>query len=178
MDRHRLKLLSAPRRETQSCPRGRQLWPSTTHCVCSETGLCSRVRGACWGCPEGESMPLSLCSLHTTLQKGFRSWRLPGWGPFGVESTARLPSELGFMISHRGQVAAKSLLRWVKSSKPFSIPHPRAVAPQVCSQDKEGTPQERSPHLCSRSPSCGLSFIFPILFLLLLPLSCLFYAGN
>lgn len=111
------------------------------------------------------------CSLHTTLQKDLRSWRLPGWGPFGVESTARLPSELGFMISHRGQVAARSLLRWVKSSKPFCVEvcvpslTPELWHPRFVVRTRKGPPKS-GPLTCAHvlllvdSPLSSLSCFF------------------
>lgn len=78
---------------------------------------------------------LRLCSLHTTLQKDFWSRRLAGedplvWSPQPGFPQSRDPA-VSFTISHRGQVAKRSLSRWAKSLKPLCIVYVPSLTPEL-----------------------------------------------
>lgn len=196
-DRHGLKLLSAPRRESCSCPKSRQLWPSPTHSqpptrrvVCGlRKAFVPERMAACWGwhCGDksravqdmrwfvmkkplkkqvqGESMSFACAPCHTTLQRDFRPRHLPGWGPFGVESTARFPSGPGpgselhtFPQGSRSQkvfLKRGQIFKTIVHSVP-SVPHSRAVV-----RTRKGAPE-------SGPLTCALTFSF-LLTLLYLP---------
>lgn len=190
-------------RVSSSGPAPRSHSHHASGCMWSKTGLCVWRRAACWGlcCSCGDldwfiimrweplkvevgegRVPVACpaCSpCLTALQRAHLSQRLStgtplawrpqpgcrqGWGP-----------ALSITVSHGGQGAQRTLLRWARSLKPLwtevYLLTPESWRPKSVVQDKKGTPHS--------APSAEL--LLMVSFLLFCPVSfrnCLFSAGN